>query len=73
MVSNIEEHEEKYYHISKKIGIALFSMMIAFLLFWWGIFVFGPFTVEYSNVILVPYSVSLIFAFVMYALINKIS
>jgi len=69
----VSEYEEKYFHVPKKVSTALFSMIIAFLLFWWGVYVFEPFSIEYPNVILIPYLASLIFAFVMYAAINKIS
>lgn len=60
------EHEDKYFHIPKIIVKAFLSMIFSFGMFWWGIVIFEPFMEEYRYIFLVPYSVTLIIAFIFF-------
>ncbi len=65
------KHEEGYFHIRKRIVKAFFPIIFGFLFFWWGLYVFEQYRVEYPYIMLVPYSVCVIGTFIVYWVIDN--
>lgn len=68
----MNKHEEKYFHIRKGIIFILSSMVLGFFFFWFGLYVFEQYRIEYSNMVfLVPYTISSGSAFIVYISLTK--